>query len=152
MSQKATQQVDIIGNYNDVSQSTYVDSHDNVLTLSDLGQFSALKSFVYGNHNIVDQSAEQQVEYDSLTGSKEWQLIEMPSSIIGSGHNLTQHAREYSKRNSFTAGAVKGQKISAAAIPYGVKNSAVHDITLKETDSSITGSTFIQEAKVVSKL
>jgi len=152
MSQKATQITDIIGNYNDVSQSTYVDSHDNVLTLSNLGQFSALKSFVYGNRNIVDQCAEQQVEYDSLTGSKMWQLIEMPSSIIGSKHNLTQSAKEFSKRNCFTAGAVKGQKILAAAEPFGVNNTAKHDITLKETDSSMTGGTFIQESKVISYL
>jgi hypothetical protein len=152
LSQKATQQAEIEGSYNDVSQSAYVDSHDNTLTLSDLTQFSAIKSTVYGNHNIVDQSAEQQVEYDSLTGSTEWQLIEMPASIIGSGHNLTQFTREYSARNSFTAGAVKGQKILAAAQPFGIKNSAYHDIKLKYTDSSMTGGTFVQESKVISKL
>lgn len=151
LSQKAAQNADILGNYNDVSQSTYVDSHDNVLTLSDLGQFSALKSFVYGNRNIVDQSAEQLVECDSLTGSKMWQLIEMPSSIIGSKHNTTQHAKEYSKGNRFTAGAVKGQKILSAISPFGAKNSGNHDITLKYTDSSMTGGTFVQESKVISK-
>ncbi len=150
--QKATQQAEIEGSYNDVSQSTYVDSHDNALTFSDLNQFSAIKSFVYGNHNIVDQSAEQQVEYDSLTGSTEWQQIEMPASIIGSGHNLTQFAREYSARNCFTAGAVKGQKILEAANPFGIENSADHDITLTETDSSMTGGKFVQESKVISKL
>jgi hypothetical protein len=152
LSQKATQKADIIGNYNDVSQSTYVDAHDAVLTLSDLSQLSALTTFIYGNHNVVDECAEQLTEHDSLTGSKMWQLIEMPSLITGSGHNLTQNTKEYSKGNSFTAGAVKGQKILAAVNPFGVKNSAIHDITLKETDSSMTGGTFIQESKVISKL
>ncbi len=151
LSQKATQNAYIQGNYNDVTQSTYVDSHDNVLTQSDLSQFSALKASVYGNHIIVDQSAEQQVEFDSLTGSTMWQLIEMPSLIIGSGHNTTQHAKEYSSGNCFTAGAVKGQKILSAINPFGVKNSANHDITLKYTDSSMTGGTFVQESKVISK-
>jgi hypothetical protein len=151
LSQKATQNADIIGNYNDVSQSTYVDSHGVVLTQSDLRQVSALNTFVYGNRNIIDQSAEQLEEFDSLTGSTMWQLIEMPSSIIGSGHNTTQHAKEYSKGNCFTAGAVKGQKILSAISPFGVKNSGNHDITLKYTDSSMTGGTFVQESKVISK-
>lgn len=152
LSQKATQQAEVEGSYNDISQSMYVDSHDNALTLSDLTQSSAINTFVYGNHNIVDSSAEQLIEYDSLTGSKEWQQIEMPSSFIGSGHNLTQYAREYSARNCFTAGAVKGQKILEAANPFGIKNSANHDIKLTETDSSMTGGQFVQESKVVSKL
>jgi hypothetical protein len=151
LSQKATQKADIIGNYNDISQSTYVDAHDVTLTQSDLSQLSALTTFVYGNYNVADQCAEQLVEYDSLTGSKEWQLIEMPSLIMGSKHNLAQNAKEYSKRNSFTAGAVKGQRILAAVNPFGVKNSGNQDITLKYTDSSMTGGTFVQESKVISK-
>ncbi len=152
LSQRATQKADILGSYNDVSQSTYVDSHDNVLILSNLDQLSAVSTLVNGNYNIVDSSAEQYVECDSLTGSKEWQLIDMPSLVAGSYHNLTQHSSEFSKRNIFTAGAVKGQKISATAVPFGAKNAAIHNITLKETNSSMTGSTFIQESNVISKV
>ncbi len=152
LSQRATQKADILGSYNDVSQSTYVDSHDNVLTLSSLDQLSSLSTLVNGNYNIVDSSAEQHVECDSLTGSKEWQTIDMPSLVVGSYHNLTQHSSEVSKGNRFTAGAVKGQKISATAVPFGAKNSAIHNITLKETDSSMTGSTFIQQSNVISKV
>lgn len=152
LSQKVTQKADIQGSDNDVSQSMFVDSHDNDLTQSDIEQSSTMKALVAGNFNDVDQSAEQRIEYDSLTGSKEWQLIEMPATIIGSKHKLTQYAKEYSARNCFTANAVKGQRILEAANPFGIKNSANHDITLTETDSSMTGGKFVQESKVISKL
>jgi len=152
LSQKATQKAEIRGTGNYVSQSMSVDSHDNVLTQSDMEQSSTLKALIVGNYNTVDQSGEQQLEYNSLTGSKMWQLIETPAMILGSGNNLTQYAKMYAKRNDLTAGAVRGQKILETANLLGIDNSATHNITLKDTDSSMTGGVFVQKSSVKTNL
>lgn len=152
LSQKATQAAEIQGSYNDVMQNMLVDSCDNKATQSDIKQSSKIKTSIVGNRNIVDQSAEELVEDNCLTGSKIWQSIEIPAAILGSGHTLTQYANTSSINNRLTAGAVEGQKISEVAKPYGIRNSATHNVVLTQANGSIVGRTFVQESSVVSKM